>query len=131
MTTTLDSISLSDDLEWADEFSWSAVEQAVGYGASGALFVQEGLKLSGRPITLLGKEDMAWITRETAVALLAKINVAGLHMTLTLSDTRVFNVMFRQSETALDVVSVLGYNALNSGEWFKLNSLKLMEVPVV
>lgn len=126
---TLDTISLPKDLEWVDEFNWDKVQQTTVYGATGSLFIQEGVKQAGRPITLVGKEDMGWITRETAVLLLAKKNTASLEMSLVLSDNRTFNVMFRQADGGLDIQSVKGYGELESGSFFKVNAIRLMEIP--
>lgn len=124
----LDAISLPDDLQWGDEFSWSPVSQNLSYGVSGALFIQEGTMQAGRPITLEGKEDMAWITRETVLALRAKVATAGLVMTLVLPDTRSFQVMFRHAEAPLEVAPVKGFDGLVPGSWYKVNSIKLMGV---
>lgn len=59
MELTLDEIDLADDpalggeqLEWTDERDWDPVEQNQDRSLSGALIVQEGVKLYGRPITL-------------------------------------------------------------------------------
>lgn len=127
---SLDEIQLPADLEWVDEAQWSSVQQSVGYGMTGALFVQEGTKQSGRFITLTGKEDMGWISRVIVTALMAKQAQAGLVMDLTLTDDRVFSVMFRQSEVPVDVASVKGYGELEDGAWFRINALRFMEVTV-
>lgn len=127
---TLDEIQLPKDLEWTDEAQWSSVQQSLGYGMTGALFIQEGVKQSGRFISLTGKDDMAWIPRETVTALLAKQTQPGLVMSLTLSDDRTFTVMFRQAETPVDVSSVKGFEELQAGAWFRVNALKFMEVTV-
>ena len=49
----LDSVELGDQLEWVDEFTWDAVAQEQERSLGGQLLVQEGLKIHGRPITLL------------------------------------------------------------------------------
>lgn len=124
----LDAIQLPKDLEWVDEFAWDKVPQVIGYSASGSMFIQEGAKQAGRVITLSGKEDMGWITRETALLLLAKKEQAGLVMTLVLYDDRSFNVMFRQGEIAVELSNVKGFDELTAGAWFKVNALRFMEV---
>ena len=48
----LDSVELDDQFEWVDEFEWDAIAQEQERSLSGALLVQEGVKLYGRPITL-------------------------------------------------------------------------------
>lgn len=124
----LDAVEIPDDLEWVDELTWTPVAQDSTYGVTGSLYVQTGTKLTGRYITLQGKEDMGWITRATALALIALRDIAGTEMTLTLQDARTFNVIFRQSETPVDLGTVLGYDKFAVGDWYKVNAIKLMEV---
>lgn len=59
MVLTLDNIDLADNpnlggeqLEWIDEWDWDPVAQEQDRSLTGALIVQEGVKLYGRPITL-------------------------------------------------------------------------------
>lgn len=59
MEFTLDGIDLAADpdlageqIEWIDEWEWDAVAQEQERSLTGALIVQEGVKLYGRPITL-------------------------------------------------------------------------------
>ncbi|WP_286694079.1 hypothetical protein [Spongiibacter sp. UBA1325] len=66
-TTTID---LPNDLQWVDEFAWSAVEQQKDYSLTGAVIVQQGVKQKGRPITLQSNGG-AWIKRSTLKALQA------------------------------------------------------------
>lgn len=127
MLISLDSIILPDDLTWIDEISWTSVMQAVEYSATGALLIQESSKLSGRPITLTGTQNMGWITRETVDALVVKRDTVGLEMTLTIGGSTK-NVMFRQGESPVDVAPVLEGNFFDSEDWYQVNSIKLMEV---
>lgn len=124
----LNTIEIPDDLEWTDEFTWTPIVQNSTYGATGALYIQTGTKLTGRYITLQGKDDMAWITRSTLLSLIALRDVADEEMTLTLSDEREFNVVFRQSEVPVDVRTVKGYNEFSNEELFVINAIRLMEV---
>jgi hypothetical protein len=55
--------TLSDRLQWTDEYDWSPVEQSAEYSTEGMLLVDVAVKLAGRPITLDGVETAAWITR--------------------------------------------------------------------
>jgi len=132
LSTTVNStpvdIQLPKDLEWSDEFSWAKITQAVSYGATGSLFIQEGTKQAGRHITLAGPPSMAWITREVGLQLLALTQTQGLLMVLTLGDDRTFNVMFRHSDGPLDIAPVKGFAGLDAGSWYEVSSIKLMEV---
>ena len=55
--------NINDRLDWQDEFGWSPVDQATSYSTTGALLVDVALKQAGRPITLVGTETAAWISR--------------------------------------------------------------------
>jgi hypothetical protein len=124
----LDGITLPDSLEWEDEFDWSPITQSVGYGATGALFIQEGVKAKGRTITLVGTDEVGWVTRSVVTSLQTKRDTASWSGTLTLPDARTFTVMFRNSDNALEVSPVVPYNQYASGQMFKIKSIKLMEV---
>lgn len=102
---TLDDIVLSDDLEWTDRLSWSPIEQTTEYSVTGALLMQESEKQSGRPITLQGSDDMAWLTRTTLDLLQAKKIQIGLTMTLTINGTD-HTVKWLQSSGAIDVTPI-------------------------
>ena len=127
----LDGITLPDTLEWVDEYDWSSVVQSSGYGVTGALFIQEGVKLKGRTITLVGTEDLGWVTRETVNLLNTKRNVAGWQGTLTLPDARTFLVSFRNGENAIEVAPVVTYNQYQIGQHYRVRNIKLMEVDII
>ena len=93
MTITLDAIALPDDLIWVDEYSWSPVGQKVKPSLTGALIVQEGTQLKGRPITLKGDAESAWVDKATLDLIRAKLVVADLQMTLT-HNTTPYTVIF-------------------------------------
>jgi len=93
MSITLDAIVLPADLLWIGEFDWSPVAQNQEYTTEGALIIEPSTKLAGRAITLSGG-GFAWVSRSTIKLLYAKL-VAGIEMTLTLEDGRVFTVGWR------------------------------------
>ena len=124
----LDTVELPDDLEWIDEFTWTPVAQNTEYGATGALFIQESEKQAGRTITLQGEEDMCWIPRSTVLALQALYSQTDKEMTLTLEDDRAFTVMFLQSGNPIDVSPVRKGSYFGNEDYYKINSIKLMEV---
>lgn len=75
---------ISDRLDWQDEFSWSPVDQATSYSTTGALLIDVALKQAGRPITLIGTETAAWITRALCSTLQAWAELPGIQLTLVL-----------------------------------------------
>lgn len=93
LTYNATTATLSDRLQWTDEYDWSPVEQSTAYGTTGALLVDVGLKLAGRPITLVGTETAAWITRALCDTLQAWASLPGIQLSLVLRGTT-HSVMF-------------------------------------
>ena len=79
--------TLSDRLQWVDEFAWSPVEQATAYSTTGALLVDVAVKQSGQPITLEGTDTNAWITRALCSTLQAWAALPGIELDLVLRGT--------------------------------------------
>ena len=75
---------ISDRLDWQDEFGWSPVDQTTSYSTTGALLVDVALKQAGRPITLVGTETAAWISRALCSTLQAWAELPGIQLTLVL-----------------------------------------------
>lgn len=128
------SIDLPKDLQWEDELTWNKVDQSTEFSLTGALLIQEGVRQKGRYITLIGKDDMAWITREVGVSLLAMANSPGLVITCsflhpgTNTVLHSFNTMFRHFEKpAVDIKRILHWDQFEPGAWYIVNSIKLME----
>lgn len=93
MAFTLNGVALPYGLLWTNEHDWSPIEQSTDYGLTGAQIVQRGTKLTGRPMTLAGDTDRAWITQATLDALKALLPTAS-PMTVILPDGRTFSVIW-------------------------------------
>jgi len=120
---------LPDDLEWTDEFNWSPIVTSTDYGNTGSLFIQQNKKLAGRPISLVGKDDMAWISREDAEKIKDMRDTLPATITLTLPGNdgisqRSFNVMLLE----FNIESVRGYGSYLAESWFKVRALNFMEI---
>lgn len=133
----LDGITLPYDLEWVDELDWTPVVQDVGYSMTGSLFIQQGVKQTGRLITLEGKDNMAWVSRQTAEALRSLSIIPDHVMLLQLNpethvdrdpEFREFNVMFRHHEQGLEFISTLHYENFLDRTWFIVKAIRLMVV---
>lgn len=74
--------AISDRLQWTDEFAWSPVDQATAYSTTGALLVDVAVKQAGRPITLVGTETAAWISRALCATLQAWAALPGIELDL-------------------------------------------------
>lgn len=116
MAITLGALVLPSGLVWSDEDAWSPVEQAVAYTLTGALVVEESVKLAGRPITLAGKRAgnlyTAWVMRgqsflgfSSLFDLRSALYAPGAIYTLTLPDSRAFTVCPRRDGDGPLVVS--------------------------
>ena len=122
---------LPDDLLWSDEHAWTPAVSSVSYLITGALLIQSATRQAGRPITLVGPADMAWVTRATLETLRSWAAVALSDTTgrfaLTLTDGRAFTVAFRHQDTAIEAEPVLGIPARSDADFYRL-TLRLMEI---
>lgn len=131
MAITLNAITLPQGLLWEEEFTWSPLAQATEYSLTGALIVEQAIKQAGRPMTLIGGKDFAWITR-AQVAILKALLDTGAVMTLTLHDARTFSVL-PASDNPLSVYPLprildSGFADGGNGAWYVVESIKLIEV---
>ena len=124
-------VSLPDDLLWVDEHAWTPAVTSTSYLITGALLIQSATRQAGRPITLVGAPDMAWVTRASVEQLRAwagiSIGTATGHFYLSLQDGRSFTVAFRHTETAIEAEPVLGIPARSSADFYRL-TVRLMEI---
>lgn len=120
-------LALPDDLLWSDEHAWTPAVAAVSYLLTGALLVESAARQKGRPITLVGAADMAWVTRATVNTLYAWAANPGSRFELTLADGRVFTVAFRHHETVIEAEPVTGFPARHDADFYRL-TLRLMEI---
>jgi len=126
-----DVLALPDDLLWADEQAWSPAVASTSYLITGALLVQSAIRQAGRPITLVGPADMAWVTRATVNTLhgwaAIPLSADDGRFVLRLFDNRVFDVAFRHSEVCVEAEPVLGIPARSDGDFYRL-TLRLMQL---
>lgn len=124
-------LPLPDDLLWSDEHAWSPVVANVSYLITGALLIQSATRQAGRPITLVGAPDMAWVTRAVVEQLHAwaaiPVGVSTGRFELTFADGRAFTVIFRHAETAIESEPVLGIPARADTDYYRI-TLRLLEI---
>jgi hypothetical protein len=125
-------INLPNDMLWTDEMKWSALTAVNTYTVTGALIIQQALRLSGRPITLSYPDsEMAWVTRTTVQALLALAAIPARKFSLVLeypADTRSFVVMFKQDGIPIEAEPVKGFQSHDPEDPFRVK-INLIEVP--
>lgn len=105
-------IFLPDDLLWTDEFGWLPTAQQADIAFDGALILQESAQQAGRPMTIEGDRNSAWIDRATLLLLQTLASTPRTtSMVLTLFDGRTFNVFFRHnaSAPAVDAKPIVRY----------------------
>lgn len=126
LTYSTTTVTLPDDLLWADETTWNPVEQSAQRTITGALIVQSATRVGGRPITLQPEDDgSAWMSRTTVDALRNLAAVPGREMTLTLRGTT-YNVIFRHHDgVAVEAKPVVHYSDVVAGDFY-LVTLRLM-----
>lgn len=96
MVTTLNTITLPDDLQWLDEFA-SRVIQQLKTTLDATPHVNAMAKTRGIPISLASWVDGAFVSRATVLLLQAAADQPALEMPLVLRDAA-FQVMFRHHE---------------------------------
>ena len=121
-------LTLPDALSWADEYTWSPVEQSKTYTTTGALLIEEGVKQAGRPITLEGSEDRTWCTRALVDQLHAWAATPGIVLVLTLRGIT-HSVTFDHERGALMGLPVLFYadGSIASDDWY-VPTLRFLEL---
>lgn len=123
----LDSVELDDQFEWVDEFEWDAIAQEQERSITGALLVQEGVKLHGRPITLQSNGGV-WTPLSVVRQLEILRDQPGRVMLLRLPDGREFHVIFNRADGAPLVAKPL-FRRVNPGaDWLYEVDLRLITV---
>jgi hypothetical protein len=125
MAITLDGITLPTDLIWVDEYAHTPVKQSVSVAVNGALIVEAAAQTKGRPITLQGGDEAAWIDRATLELIRAKQYQPGLTMTLVHNGTS-YDVLFVQPG-GIEARPVIDYNIPDNADWYAV-TFKFIEV---
>lgn len=123
---TLNALGIPADMLWTDEFNWSPVKRTFEHSITGALLVDVGTCLAGRPITLEGDIEAGWVSRTTLLALYAMAANPALAVVLTLADGRVFDVTFAE-DSPIEASPVVSYSDPTGDTWY-IVTLRLIEV---
>lgn len=122
------SVTLSDDFTWPDEFTWPKVVTQKTYSVTGALLIETNTRQTGRPITLVGDEMSAWLSRAALNTLRTFLETAGAAMTLVFRG-QTFNVMFDHEGGALEAEPIIDFNTPDDADYFFI-TLRFVEVPI-
>lgn len=124
-------IDLPPELFWSDEFKWNKVKGTKARTITGALVVQTGVAVKGRPITLVAPNDMNWISRAQLELLTDWSENPALVMELKLNyegvPTKTFDVSFDYEENPIDAEPVSSYESPKPEDEFRV-TLKFIEV---
>ncbi len=104
---TLGLVQIPRGMVWVDEFAWSPVEKTTEYSTTGALLVDVGERLAGRPITLQATDEHGWLARTVLQDVRAlAADPEGVYV-FTHADGREFTVMFAPDDpvTAVPIAS--------------------------
>lgn len=129
LTDGTHSIELADDTQWVDEFAWQPVLQSADYTLTGAIVVETATLQAGRPITLAGADDRAWIAYGDLQQLQTWASTPGQELTLTLrgsARTVVFDLRSGSPIQAAQVLNIDNPPAANAP--FVVSALKFFEV---
>lgn len=119
-------ILLDDDLLWPNEFDWAPVQQAQRYSVTGSLIVESAARLAGRPITLEGGDNYAWLARSTLLALRTAAAIPGQTFSLLYAGvTR--SVKFDHAAGAITATPVIDYSDPGADDVY-VATLKFIEV---
>jgi len=122
-------ITLRDDVQWVDEFGWQPVSQSIDYTLTGAVVIEPYQLQGGRPITLAGADDRAWVTYADVQQLQSWASEAGKTLQLTLRGSTRSVVFDARSGSAIAAAPVAYIDDTNlPGDWWAVTAIKLLEV---
>lgn len=109
----LNTITIPDDLVWRDEWNWTPYAEQATQSLNGSLIVERSPQATGgRPITLEGDDDRAWVERTTLDSLRALLSETT--MTLDLWDGRSFTVGWRHGDGPIEAQEYIGTGFFHS-----------------
>ena len=120
-------ITLPERLRWLDEHQWSRIAQTEPeYTLGGAVVIQQGTKLAGRPITLGNDDVHNWLPKATVETLREWTDVPELVMTLDYQG-RQFDVCWRIHDQAIAATPVGWRHDEGNDAWYHAE-LRLMTI---
>lgn len=128
LTFSATTLTLPADLLWADEYAWKAVEQRSTRTITGALILEAYAKQSGRPITLVGANDYAWLTRTQLEQLRTWALVPGRVFSLVLRSEAARTVVMDHEAGAIEAQQInYDYDSTAASDQFAVR-LRFLEV---
>ena len=127
-TYTLAGIELPADLAWTDRFRWTPLAEETGHALDGTHHVELSAPAqAGRPITLQGGGDRAWLTAEDLGALYDTLtDTEGL--ALTLPDGTEYTVGWRHADGPIEAEEIIGSEAGGGPTYYRNVTLRLRTI---
>lgn len=125
MAIIIDEIALPNTLVFEDEFTRSSMRLQKDISLTGALIAEPSVLVSGRPITLRGGVNHAWVLRSLMVALRASANTPGekgLHVHGT-----EYTVLWDHDRGAISVTQFKPYGVFHDAMKYRNLILRLVE----
>ena len=131
LTNGATALELPDDLLWEDEFTWAQVAQATERGITGALIVDAMARNGGRPITLAGTAETAWISRADMLTLKAWAAIPGQEFALVVRGVA-HNVIFDHgtgdTTTSVAQQPVMAFSNMQADDYHSNLRLRFLEI---
>lgn len=125
MPNKLDEILLPEGLVWTDEFTSSQTSKSATRTLTGALVVQTGVKIEGRPVTLTGT-DSGWINHADLVLLRNYVELnPDKVMVLNFRDVEQSVIIDSTNGPALSAQPIIDYSTPEAEDWYTM-TLKLL-----
>lgn len=107
------------DLIWVDEFAWRPVLQQESYSLTGALQLEVGVRQAGRPITLQGEAQAAWISRADLLTLQAWAALPGQTFGLVVRSEASRTVYMDNAAGAVSAEPVIAYRTVDAADRYR------------
>ena len=132
MATTLTyndtTVTLPDDLYWADEFGWQPVQQTAERTITGALVIQQATRIAGRSITLRpDSPDAAWISRGVLETLKDWSQIPQCEIIISYRGIERRVIWRHHDGEVIEATPVIHYADAQSVDWYTA-TLKFMEI---
>lgn len=132
MATTLTydntTVTLPDDLYWADEFAWQPVQQTAERTITGALVIQQATRIAGRSITLRpDSQDAAWVSRGVLETLRVWSEIPRCEIIISYRGIERRVIWRHHDGEVIEATPVIHYADAQAADWYTA-TLKFMEI---
>lgn len=120
MTIALEGIDLPADLIWVDEYLWSPVKQGIALSLNGKQIISETAQTKGRPVTLEGDQESAWVTKATLDELLSAEATPSQDLELDYHGTSYTVRFLRANGAPIEARQIVGFSNPQNDDVYSL-----------